>query len=59
MTYYAKQMENGAVVALHTMDRPFTGNAAFVPITEAEYTALLADWGGVAAGTRADGRNQR
>ena len=44
MTYYAKQMENGAVVALHTMDRAFTGNAAFVPITEAEYTALLADW---------------
>lgn len=44
MTYYAKQMENGGVVALHTMDRPFGGNAAFVPITEAEYAALLVEW---------------
>lgn len=44
MTYYAKQMENGAIVALHTMDMPFIGNDAFVPITEAEYAVLLAEW---------------
>ena len=37
-------MENGGVVALHTMDRPFEGNNAFVPITEAEYAALLVEW---------------
>ena len=44
MTYYAKQMENGAVVALHTMNRLFTAGGEFVPITEAEYAALLAEW---------------
>lgn len=44
MTYYAKQVENGAVVALHTMDRPFTASDVFIPVTEDEYTALLAAW---------------
>lgn len=44
MTYYAKQMENGEIVALHTMDRPFTETDVFVPITEEAYTALLAAW---------------
>lgn len=39
MIYYAKQIdETGAILALHTMDRPF------VPVTESKYTALLADW---------------
>lgn len=44
MTYYAKQVENGVVVALHTMDRPFTASDVFIPVTEGEYTALLAAW---------------
>lgn len=44
MTHYAKQMKDGVVVALHTMDRPFTASDMFVPIMEAEYTALLAGW---------------
>lgn len=41
--YYAKQLDSdGIVVALHTMDRPFPEDAeGFVPITEAEYDALL------------------
>ena len=42
--YYAKQIdETGALVALHTMDRPFVQTAAFVPISQAEYEALLAE----------------
>ena len=42
MTYYAKQIdETGAIVALHTMDRPFPQTAEFTPITEAEYQELL------------------
>ena len=44
MIYYAKQIdETGALVALHTMDRPFVQTEAFVPITQAEYEALLAE----------------
>lgn len=44
MTYYAKQIDDtGALVALHTMDRPFVQTAEFVPITQAEYEALLAE----------------
>lgn len=44
MIYYAKQIDKtGALVALHTMDRPFVQTAAFVPITQAEYEALLAE----------------
>ena len=30
-------------VALHTMDRPFVQTAAFVPVSQAEYEALLAE----------------
>ena len=44
MTYYAKQVENGETVALHTMDRPFLENGVFIPVTESEYAALLAEW---------------
>lgn len=44
MTYYAKQMENGEIIALHTMDRPFPTVEGFVPITETEYTELIAEW---------------
>lgn len=44
MTYYAKQIDgNGTLIALHTMDRPFVQTAEFVPITQAEYEALLAE----------------
>lgn len=44
MTYYAKQIdETGALVALHTMDRPFVQTAEFVPVSQAEYEALLAE----------------
>ena len=45
MIYYAKEIdESGVLVALHTMDRPFPEDAeGFVPITEAEYAALLED----------------
>ena len=44
MTYYAKQIDKtGAFVALHTMDRPFLQTAEFVPISQAEYEALLAE----------------
>ena len=44
MTYYAKQIdETGALVALHTMDRPFMQTEAFVPVSQAEYEALLAE----------------
>lgn len=44
MTYYAKQIdETGALIALHTMDRPFVQTAEFVPITQDEYEALLAE----------------
>ena len=44
MIYYAKQIDKtGALVALHTMDRPFMQTAEFVPITQAEYEALLAE----------------
>lgn len=44
MTYYAKQIdETGALVALHTMDSPFVQTAEFVPISQAEYEALLAE----------------
>ena len=35
--YYAKQIdENGEIIALHTMDRPFPESAEFIPITEVE-----------------------
>ncbi len=44
MTYYAKQVENGEIIALHTMDRPFLENGVFIPVTESEYAALLAEW---------------
>lgn len=44
MTYYAKQIdETGALVALHTMDRPFVQTYEFVPVSHAEYEALLAE----------------
>lgn len=44
MIYYAKQIdETGALVALNTMDRPFVQTAEFVPITQDEYEALLAE----------------
>ena len=44
MTYYAKQIdETGALVALHTMDRPFVQTAEFVPVSQAEYEAMLAE----------------
>ena len=44
MTYYAKQIdETGAILALHTMDRPFVQTAEFVPLSQAEYEALLAE----------------
>ena len=42
--YYAKQIDaDGNIVALHTMDRPFPESDAFVPITEEEYLALMAE----------------
>jgi hypothetical protein len=42
--YYAKQIdENGNIIALHTMDRPFAHTAEFVPITEEEYLELMAE----------------
>lgn len=42
--YYAKQIdENGNVIALHSMDRPFPVVDDFIPITEAEYMELLAE----------------
>ena len=42
MIFYAKQIdENGNIIALHTMDRPFHKTAEFTPITEAEYLELL------------------
>ena len=42
--YYAKQIdETGALVALHTMDRPFMQTEAFVPVSQDEYEALLAE----------------
>lgn len=44
MKYYAKQMENGEIIALHTMDRPFPTVEGFVSITETEYTELIAEW---------------
>ena len=38
MIYYAKQIdETGALVALHTMDRPFVQTAEFVPVSQDEY----------------------
>ena len=41
--YYAKQIdENGEIIALHTMDRPFPESAEFIPITEVEYLELFA-----------------
>lgn len=44
MTYYAKQIdETGNIIALHTMDRPFVQTAEFVPITQDEYEAMLAE----------------
>ena len=44
MTYYAKQIDaTGALVALHTMDRPFVQTDEFVPVSQAEYEALLAE----------------
>ena len=44
MIYYAKQIDDtGALVALHTMDRPFVQTEAFVPVSQAEYEALLAE----------------
>ena len=44
MTYYAKQIDDtGALIALHTMDRPFVQTAEFVPISQAEYEALIAE----------------
>ena len=44
MTYYAKQIdENGNIIALHTMDRPFVQTAEFVPVSQAEYEVLLAE----------------
>lgn len=44
MIYYAKQIdETGNIIALHTMDRPFVQTAEFVPITQAEYEAMLAE----------------
>ena len=43
--YYAKQIdENGNTVALHSMSVPFTDTDVFVPITEAEYLELMAEW---------------
>lgn len=43
--YYAKQIdENGNIVALHTMDRPFPEVENFISITEEEYFALLAEF---------------
>lgn len=43
--YYAKQInENGEIVALHTMDRPFIQTVEFIPITEAEYESLLSEF---------------
>ena len=44
MTYYAKQMKDGEIAALHTMDRPFPADSMFVPVTAEEYAALLAAW---------------
>ena len=44
MKYYAKQMENDEIIALHTMDRPFPTVEGFVPISETEYTELIAEW---------------
>lgn len=42
--YFAKQIdENGNIVALHTMDRPFMESEEFIPITEAEYLELMAN----------------
>lgn len=42
--YFAKQIdENGEIIALHTMDRPFVESNGFVPITEEEYLALMAE----------------
>lgn len=44
MIYYAKQIdETGALVALHTMDRPFVQTDAFVQVSQDEYEALLAE----------------
>lgn len=45
MIYYAKQIdETGNIIALHTMNRPFVQTDEFVPVSQAEYEALLADW---------------
>lgn len=42
--YYAKELdEQGNLIALHSMDRPFTVVDGIVPITEAEYLELLAE----------------
>lgn len=42
MIYYAKQIdENGEIIALHTMDRPFVESNGFIPITEEEYLELM------------------
>lgn len=42
--YYAKQIdENGETVALHTMSVPFEESETFIPITEAEYLAMMAE----------------
>lgn len=44
MIYYAKQIDGtGNIIALHTMDRPFVHTAEFVPVSQAEYDALLAE----------------
>lgn len=43
--YYAKQIDgNGETVALHTMSVPFEESGIFLPISEEEYLALLAEW---------------
>ena len=42
--YFAKQIdENGETVALHTMSVPFEESEIFIPITEEEYLALMAE----------------
>ncbi len=42
--YFAKQIdENGELIALHSMDRPFAESTDFVPVTAEEYMMLLAE----------------
>lgn len=40
--YYAKELNaSGELVALHTMDHPFSETTQFVPLTATEYEVLL------------------